>query len=174
MIGKKTLLVAGAVTTLGTIASVGLGSVYAATNTSGSGTIVDKIATKFNLNKDEVQKVFEEDRAEKETEHQQAMEERLTQAVTDGKLTEDQKAKILAKMAELKANRPNMEELKNKTPEERHQLMEQHRTELEQWAKDNNIPEEYMPFHIRVKAGGGPGGPEGGVMMFTKEAPANL
>jgi hypothetical protein len=110
-------------------------------DTGSSTSIVEKIASKFNLNKAEVQKVFDEERTVHEAEHQQAMKDRLAQAVKDGKLTQDQADKITAKQAEMKAY---MDSLKDKTHEERHMAMESKRTELEQWAKDNNIPTEYL------------------------------
>ncbi len=42
--------------------------------------------------------------------------------------------------------------MKDKTDEERKSAMEAKRTELEQWAKDNNIPMQYL------RGSGGPGG----------------
>jgi hypothetical protein len=164
---KKPLLIAGAVATLG-VASTAAG-VQAVTNTgSDQSGIVDKIAQKFNLNKDEVQKVFDEDRATHEAQHQSRMEERLSQAVKDGKLTEDQKTKILAKLTELKASMESeRENFKNMTDEERKTHMEQKRTELETWAKENNIPTDYLHF---IGHGGGPGGPGKFRMRMDKPA----
>jgi hypothetical protein len=145
---KKSVLIAGAVTGIGLAGITGLGVASAATNNDNKPNgIIDKIATKFNLNKDEVAQVFEEDRAERETERQLQAEERLTQAVADGKLTEEQKQKILAKQAELKAEMESMrEEFKNKTDEERRELKKQHHEQLQQWAEDNDIPQKYLHF----------------------------
>jgi hypothetical protein len=138
---KKPLLLAGIAGIVGLASITGLAA--AATDSNTGTSLVDRIATRFNLNKDDVQKVFEENRAEREAEHQQKIEERLNQAVTDGKITSVQKDQILSKLSELKTF---METLKDKTHEERHTAMEQKRTELEQWAKDNNIPTEYLRF----------------------------
>src|SRR5688572_430143 len=118
---KKQFMIAGAVTTLGAATVLGLSTASAATQDRHT-SLADKIATRFNLNKDEVQQFFEEDHASMEAEHQARIEERLTQAVKDGKLTEDQKAKILAKHAELKAGRPKLDEIKNAEPGERKQI----------------------------------------------------
>ncbi len=163
MVTKKSLLVAGVVSTIGLAASTA-GMVSAATSSSASphDGLVGKIAERFNLDKTEVSKVFEEDRAAHEAEHKVKMEERLSQAVTDGKLTEDQKTKILAKMEELKNNRPTREEMQSKTPEQMHTEMEQKRTEIEQWAKDNDIPEEFVPFKFKIRGSFGPDGPTDG------------
>lgn len=169
---KKPLLVAGAVTSIGAASVLGLATASAATNNSGNDTLVDKLATTFNLNKDDVQKVFDEERKANEAERQAKVEERLDQAVKDGKITEEQKAKILAKIEEMKADHPDPAELENKTPAEMKALMEQKRKDLEAWAEQNDIPMEYLKFrhhikgpgpkgegemHIRFKAGGDEG-----------------
>jgi hypothetical protein len=132
--------------------SLGVQTANAATDTSTdpmSG-LVQKIADKFNLNKDEVQAVFDAQRTEMEAERTQEMKDRLAQAVKDGKLTQDQADKITAKLAEMKANR---EDLSGKTPEERHEAMKAARDEIKKWAEDNNIPMEYLRI-----VGGGHGG----------------
>lgn len=66
-------------------------------------------------------------------------EERLNQAVKDGKLTEEQKTKILAKHKELmkeieadrEANKGKREDFQNKTEAERKALMEQRKAEMD-------------------------------------------
>jgi len=155
---KKSLLVVGAVTTIGIGGIGGLGIASAASNPPPTG-IADKIATKFNLSKDEVAKVFDEDQAAREAERQQKTEERLTQAVKDGKITEEQKQKILAKGAELRAERESMrKEMKGKTLAERQALKERrahNSKDLRQWATDNNIPPQYLLFMKGM--GHGPG-----------------
>lgn len=138
---KKSLLAVGAASAIGLASAAGV--VSAAANTSARTDLVDKIAQRFSLNRDDVQKVFDENRATHEAEMQQNMQDRLTQAVKDGKITEDQKAKILAKADEMKTF---MDTLKDKTAEERKTAMENKRNELEQWAKDNNIPIQYVRF----------------------------
>jgi hypothetical protein len=172
---KKSLLVAGAVATVGVTGIAGLGVASAATDSSttksdGMSSLVDKIADKFNLNKQEVEAVFEEERTEREAEMQQKLEERLTQAVTDGKITEAQKDKILAKHKELKSQmESNREAMKDKTKDEIRTLMEQQREELQTWAEENDIPEEYM--HIAI--GGGhriPGGPMGEKHIISSDS----
>jgi hypothetical protein len=69
------------------------------------------------------------------------VDDRLTQAVKDGKITEAQKAKILAKREELQAKR---EAWKDKTPEERQQARQELHDQLKQWADDNGIPLSYL------------------------------
>jgi len=148
---KKSLLITGAVASVTLAGIAGLGVASAATNNPQPNSIIDKIATKFNLNRNDVAPVFEEDRAEHEAEHQQQVEDRLTQAVADGKITEAQKAKILAKLKEIQTNR---EAWKGKTPEERHKAMKELHDSLQKWADENGISLEYL--HMGM---GGPHGP---------------
>jgi hypothetical protein len=151
---KKPLLVLGAVTSIGLAGMTGLGVASAASGSSSGDTIIDKIASKFNLNKDDVRAVFDEERSEREAEHQQKVEERLSKAVKEGKLTESQKVKIIAKLAELKAEREaDRDAMKGKTTEECRAIMQQKREELRQWAKGNGISLTYLHF--------GFGGPHG-------------
>jgi len=118
-------------------------------------TLVQKIADKFNLNKDEVQAIFDEDKAIRETEMkaerearraemQTKYEERLTQDVTYGKITEEQRKLILAKHKEMEANRETK--------------MEGNRTELEAWAKENGIDSSYLMGGFGGRGRGGMGG----------------
>jgi polyhydroxyalkanoate synthesis regulator phasin len=145
---KKSLLVMGAVAGIGLASVAGLGVASAATNGSQNGSIIDRIASKFNLNKEEVEAVFAEHRAEREAERQQRAEDKLAQAVEDGELTEEQKTKILAKLEELHTLR---EQWQDKTPEERRQARQELHASLQQWAEDNGVPLKYlhagMPHH---------------------------
>ena len=152
---KRSLLVAGTVATIG-LAAAGAGVASAATTTTDKDTIVSKIAQKFNLSQEDVQKVFDEERSARQAEMQVKNEERLAQAVTDKKITEEQKQKIIAKQAELQKEREaNKDTMKDKTEAERKTAMEQKRTELEKWATENGIPKEYL----RMGGGHGHGGP---------------
>lgn len=137
----KTSIIAG-VTTIAIGGTLLAGSALAATNSNNpQDSLVDKIATKFNLNKDEVKQVFDEERQAHEAEHQQQIGEYLQSKVDDGTITGEQKTLLENKLKEMhdarEANRDSNSDL---THEERHQKMEESRTEFEQWAKDNNIP----------------------------------
>lgn len=129
---KKLHLITAAAITLA-VAATTIGVTYAATNVTGEDanpmhTLVTAIATKFNLSETDVQQVFDEQHEQIMAQHEQAQADRLAQAVTDGELTQAQADLIIAKLAELKTNRPD----------------------LKQWASDNDIPLEYLPQ-------GGPG-----------------
>lgn len=155
-IKNNRLLVASVLTA--TVLGGGLFAVQAsaATPSSDDDSLAGKIATKFNLKKEDVQSVVKDYRTEKRTEHhaehQKRLEDRLTQAVKDGKLTEAQKTKVIEYM---KSQQSFMESLKDKTEEERHKAMETHKEEVKKWASDNGIDLKY------VLPGGGERGPGG-------------
>jgi len=105
-----------------------VGSLYFAKPTQAQNpvtTLIDRIAEKFNLNQNEVQKVADDFRSEKmktmQTERRARLEERLTQAVSNGKITQTQKNSILKKMDELQKKR------------------EEDRTDMLNWAKQNGL-----------------------------------
>ncbi|OGD86998.1 hypothetical protein A2164_04195 [Candidatus Curtissbacteria bacterium RBG_13_35_7] len=98
--------------------------------------IIQKLVERFNLNQDEVVEVFQEAREERHQMMQEKIEERLNQAVTDGKITEEQKQAILAKKAEMQNKRA---EFANLPREERWQAMNNFREEMRTWAQENNF-----------------------------------
>jgi chromosome segregation ATPase len=176
---KRSLLVATAASAIGTASIVGLASAADGASTNGT-TLVDRVAQHFNLSKDEVQKVFNEDHSARQAERETQYEARLTQAVKDGKLTEDQKTKILTKHKELvqqmESKRSQMEAdrqaMAGKTEAERQALRQQHKTEMDtrrqaisDWEKANNIPSGYLfggpGGHGGMMGGHGHGGPGG-------------
>jgi hypothetical protein len=108
-------------------------------------TLVQRLAQKLGLQQSQVQSVFDDVHGEMQTEMQKKLEERLTQAVKNGNITEAQKKLILAKHKELQLEREkNWEAWKNLTPEQRKAQMEKAKTELETWAKNNNIDTQWL------------------------------
>ncbi|MCA9333274.1 hypothetical protein KDA00_05385 [Candidatus Saccharibacteria bacterium] len=152
---KKTLLLAGAIATIG-LASFGvIGPVAADTN---GNSLADKIATRFNINQDEVQDVIDQHRDDMKAKHQEKLEERLSKAVEDGNITEEQKTKILEKLDQLKQDREaNKDKVQNMTQEERKAFMEEKRNELKTWAEENGIDQEYLHIFGGHHGHGGPG-----------------
>lgn len=145
---RKSLLVASTAAIIGTAGVLGGGfAVAQAATTTSNDNLATKIAQKFNLKPEDVQKVLDENRAAHEAEHQARLSTNLNQLVTDGKLTTAQKDLILAKQKELATQREaDHTAMESKTQAERKALMDQKRTELEQWAKANNIPTEYLRY----------------------------
>lgn len=147
---KKGYAVALAIAILLSAAGAGMASSVSA-STGGlkdpMGNLVNLIAQRFNLSTADVQKVFDEQRTAMEAARKQESADRLKQAVTDGKLTQDQANKITAKQAELEATRAT---LKDKTEAERQTAMKAEMESLKTWITENNIPQEFIMF-------GGPG-----------------
>ena len=141
---KQTLLlpVLGAAFIGSTMLGVGYARAQDTANPTTS--IVQKIAQKFNLKEADVQSVFDEEHTARHAQMQAEVDKRLTQAVTDGKITQAQKQAILAKFQEMKNNKPAMESFKNMTAEQRKAQMETKRTELESWAKSNGLTMEIV------------------------------
>lgn len=126
---NKSLVVAATIATigLGSVAGLGIASAQSGSSAGASG-LVDKIATKFNLNKDDVQKVFDEDRTAREVEHQAERSKHLQKLVDSGKITTEQKTLIENKQKELISAR------------------DAERAELEAWAKQNNLDLKFVMF----------------------------
>jgi hypothetical protein len=137
---KKKLVLTVAVVSLAGASFFGVTNTFAQTPDNQGTSLVGRIATKFNLNKADVQAVFDEDREEHQAKMEKRFEDQLTQLVTNGKITEDQKTKIIAKFKEMKEQRnANKDELKNMTQDERKAAHEQKRQELKTWAEANGI-----------------------------------
>ena len=160
----KKVIIASSITALGVTGLAG-GAVFATAN-STSGTdpmsgLVSAIATKFNLKKDDVQKVFDEQRTQMETQREQEVKDQVAQLVKDGKLTQAQADKINAKRAELvKEREANRTSEQNLTDAQRKTKMEERKTALDTWFKDNNIDSQYV--YLLMGGHGGRGGPDGG------------
>lgn len=107
--------------------------------------LVDKIAERFNLNKDDVQKVVDETKTEHQARHQQKLEDRLAKAVENGKITETQKAAITAKYQELRQYQAS---IVDKPVKEQRQLMETKFDEVTTWARDNGLGQYVTMLHF--------------------------
>lgn len=109
--------------------------------------IVQVIATRFNLNADEVRKVFEEERAkqlaEREDIKKNKLADRLAQAVVDGKISQAQADAIMNKADELKAF---FASLKGKAPQERRDAIKGKMESVKAWAEENDIPRGFIDF----------------------------
>jgi len=148
----KMFAITAIVAALGT-GAVGIGTTLAAQDAiespeKGIAGLISALAEKFNLDKSEVQAVFEEQHEQRQLNFKESYEAFLDQAVTDGELTQEQVDNILGKHSEIKNFR---EGLRGQTPEEIQSAMESEREDLKQWAADNNVPEKFLRF------GRGPG-----------------
>ncbi len=155
---KKTLLTVAAVAIVGTTLFTAT-QAFAQTTTPSSDpmtSLVEKLSTKFGLNKDEVQAVFTEERQAHQAERQAQEEARLTQLVSEGKITEAQKQLIISKRQELmNQHQSEHESMQRMTADERRAAMEAHKQALEDWAAQNGIDPEYIhPFKMKMKGRG--------------------
>jgi len=90
--------------------------------------LVTRLSTRFNLNADEVEAVFQEAQIERQEQRKAALSERLQQKVNEGEITAEQKTLIESKLGELQAEH------------------EEQRTALESWAEENGISQQYIMF----------------------------
>lgn len=144
---KRTVLV-GAVAAVAAVGGVGgAGIASAATNgNSSESSIVDKIASKFNLNKTDVQSVFDENREAKQAEREADQKQRLADAVTNGTLTQAQADHITSVHNEIKTLRGTTAP-KDLSQDVRDQIKDK-MDALRDWAKDNNIDmKDFMGGH---------------------------
>lgn len=164
---KKHLAIAATAATIG-LAGLGAGVAHAATtdNTTKNdpmSSLVDKIATKFNLNKTEVQQVFDQQKTEMQAQRETQVKADVAKLVTDGKITQAQADLINAKRAELEKQRDaDKASFESMSDADRKTAMDKKKAELEAWAKQNNIDSQYLRYVMGGGRGhGGPGGPRG-------------
>jgi hypothetical protein len=138
-------------------ATTGLAS-HSAFAASRSDTLASSLASKLNIEESAVSTALDSVRAEKEASRSAEMKtnytEKLTEAVTAGKLTEAQKTLLLSKFDEVKGKQDAIRT-----------QQETLRTETEAWAKTNNIDTSYLMGAGGGKGGRGHGGPGGPGMM---------
>lgn len=151
---KPTIVAVLAVASVGGATLLGGSLVHAQSIESGN-TIVDKIATKFNLNRDEVKAVFDEAHSERKVEMKSRISDHLQSKVDDGTLTVDQKNALEAKLEELETKR---EALKDQgfSHREMHEQMKADRDDLESWAKEQGIDiQALLPMGHKGRGGHG-------------------
>ena len=96
----------------------------------------EQLIERFNLDPGEVGEVIDETREERHQEMEVRFEEKLNEAVEEGKITEEQKELILEKKTEMTEKR---EELRNLPQEEKREAMIELRQEMKNWAEENDI-----------------------------------
>jgi len=152
---KKSLIVPAIILIIGGGGSFAATRIEAQTTIAPETTLVQRLVQKFNLDESEVQAVFDEEMADHHAQMQTRMEQRIDKLVTDGKITQEQKQKILDKLEEMHDQMPVDEnEFENMTPEQRQSEMQKRKTELEAWAKENGIEVSYLRPNERGGRGG--------------------
>jgi Skp family chaperone for outer membrane proteins len=153
LINKRKSLATAAVVVAFGVGFAGSKQIFAQTPT-GYTSIAQKIATKFGLKQEDVQAVFDQNKKDHLADMENRYEAKLTQDVTDGKITEQQKQLILTKHQELTSQmKTNIQSLKDKTPAERKAALDKQKTDIETWAKQNNIDVKYLFGGFGMKMG---------------------
>lgn len=134
---KKIFISSVVMTGLLAVGAIGIVPVYAR-GPENMSPIIQSLAEKFNLDEDEVFDVIDEKRAERHAYMLSHFEDRLNNAVDNGRITEEQKQSILDKHEEMEAK---MEELRSqgRSFEDMHAQMASYRNELKQWAKEQGF-----------------------------------
>ncbi len=169
---RKQFVIAGTVATLGLTGLIGGAAFATAQAGADNNTLVQAIATKFNLKTAEVQAVFDANKTQVHAEREQQAKDKVAQLVSDGKLTQTQADKINAKRAELEKEREANRAADQNLTEAEHQAkrdarraeMDTRKAQLDTWMKDNGIGAEYR--YLLTSGGKGHGGSGGhGRMM---------
>lgn len=145
---KKSLLVGAAVATV--IAGSGGLAMAATSSSTGGDTLAQKIASKFGLNASDVQSVIDQNREDKQAQHEANFKTNLAAAVKDGKITQAQADHITGVMSQIDSLRAGKtpDQLDQSTKDQIKKLMQ----DLRQWAKDNNVK---MQFAMGANGGHG-------------------
>jgi DNA-binding MarR family transcriptional regulator len=135
-VSRTTVIAAAAVGLIGVTSATALA---ATTSNAPQNSLAQDIANKFHLNQSDVQAVIDQHKQAAQQNREAKYEDRLTQAVKDGKLTEAQKKAVLAEHNKL------MDEIKssNNSADNR-QTMQTVRKEAQDWAKQNNIDVSWL------------------------------
>jgi len=117
--------------------AIGVKSVGAFGPSENHDTLVQKLAERFNLNQNDVEAVFEEMRTERQAERKAEFTAMLDEAVSNGKLTQEQRDAFLLKVDK---KRLRMEEIRKiEDADERKKQMKALGDEMHEWAEANGI-----------------------------------
>ena len=108
------------------------------------GSLAQEIASKFNLNQNDVQAVVNQHQQEVQAKQEAKYENYLADLVKQGKITQQQEQLILTKHNQLISQIQSFASL---TPAQRRAQMQTSFKDLRNWAKQNNITLKYLrPF----------------------------
>ncbi len=148
---------------IGTLSVASVGGVVSATSRNSEDDIAQRLATKFNLNKDDVSAELNSYRQErdaaKESKMKQKLEESLQKKVDEGKLTSEQKSALISKLEELRQKQKESRENSTDISEEdRKTEREAEKSELDAWAEEQGISdlEGILPKPEGKHSRGGP------------------
>jgi hypothetical protein len=111
---------------------------------------VERLAERFDLDKDEVMDFLEELREERKAEMEARFEEKLDELVQDGEITSAQKEAILEKKEELEAFKEGLGDM---TVSDAKGALKDLKEELKDWAEENDIEFKYLFTKAALKKG---------------------
>lgn len=123
------------------LGAVTMGTVSVSAQSPMYGNLVTQIATRFNLKESDVQDVVNQVRLSRQSEMKMKWEDRLTQAVTEGKITDAQKRSIIAKHTELQSAYASLSGLSDT---ERKAKVTQIQADLKKWVTDNGLDSQFL------------------------------
>ena len=136
---KGLLAAAGIVSLAGAgVAGTNIASAMTDKTSDRESSLVDAIASKFNLNKTEVQKVFDEQRDARHAEMQQKRLDYLRKALNDKKITQSQYDHIVKAWDDIDKLMKESGDPRDMTSDQR-QAIKDKMDELKKWLKDQNI-----------------------------------
>ena len=148
MNARTKLLIAGSATAL-VLTGTSLTRAASPTNSS-TNSLVSELAARFNVNKTDVQAVFDQNHQEQMAQHQKNETDSLNQAVANGTLTSSQRDLIVAKQAELKTK---MTALKGETATTRQADIKKLMADTKIWATTNNIDLKWLHGGMNAQRG---------------------
>lgn len=156
---SKNMLAAVAVTTVAAGGLLGVSAASAHGNGEHKDELVTKLAEKFNVDKSEVEAVFEAQHAEMEAEREAERSEHLQSLVDSGKITAEQKTALEAKFEEMHTKREELKD-QNLTRKEIHDKMDEARDSFEAWAEEQGIDLDAIRPERGARGEFGHGGPK--------------
>lgn len=151
MITKKVMLPMAAIALVGASA-VGIGATQAASNpNSKNQSLVQDIASTFNLDPAKVQAVFNSHAQAQASSDQARYQDMLQKAVTDGKITQSQMSAILAEHNTLLTQ---LQSAKSQTGSARRDAIKAVNQAAKTWASQNNVSVRWLLGPRRLRDGG--------------------
>ncbi len=106
---------------------------------------IQKLSERFGIEESEIEAVMDEVREEHQTQSQEWFAARLSEAVTNGEITEDQRQLIIQKHEEIRNRwQKELASAEDLTLEERKQASQDKKQELAQWAEENGVEVTYF------------------------------
>jgi hypothetical protein len=137
---KKLLIPATVLSLVAVVSAVGVSTVRAQNYNNGTHPGAQALAEKFNLDQNEVENFFTQQRGFRHEDREERHEEHLNELVNSGQLTQEQRNALEARHDEMESEREeHRAAMSNLTIEERQAERTEHRAEMEVWAEENGI-----------------------------------